>query len=273
MIVSVIVPVYNGERTISACIKSLLNQDYKCEVIVVDNNSTDDTVNITKQFPVKLLHEPVQSSYAARNTGLKHASGNILAFTDADCVASPDWISKGLKSFTGNVGCVVGSIKPNASSSPVDSYLAQRDFLSSKYSMEHDFLPYGQTANVFYKKAVFDKIGVFQPWISGGDAELSWRMQLESIFVIKYANDALVYHKHNSTLRSLWSQRYRMGVGDAQLRRHFRLKSVFNIDKVLNPTFVFLRSLYWINNVRTSLIDFVFDFSYEMGRLRELKNG
>src|SRR6476646_11757769 len=88
--VSVVVPVYNGEETIKTCVESLVGLDYprdRFEVLIVDNKSTDGTRRVVEKYPVTLLQEAaVQSSYAARNLGVARSSGEIIAFTDADCV-------------------------------------------------------------------------------------------------------------------------------------------------------------------------------------------
>ena len=115
--ISIIVPVYNGENIIGACLKSLLAQDYpkdKYEVIAVDNNSKDKTADIIKEYSVHYLFESkVQGSYAARNTGVRHAKGEILAFTDADCVADKGWLKKvGTEKESGNPERYVYEILP-----------------------------------------------------------------------------------------------------------------------------------------------------------------
>jgi len=69
------------------------------EIIVVDGNSTDNTREIVSQYPVKLLLEERHGLNAARNTGIKNSSGEIVAFTDADCIIPKDWISKIVDNF------------------------------------------------------------------------------------------------------------------------------------------------------------------------------
>jgi glycosyltransferase involved in cell wall biosynthesis len=94
--ISVIVPFYGAAGTIERCIRSLLDQDYPLEdyeIIAVDNNSVDDSASLIRQFQrVRLLSENRQGSYAARNTGVEESRGQILAFTDADCVPDSNWL-------------------------------------------------------------------------------------------------------------------------------------------------------------------------------------
>ena len=97
-LISVIVPFYNAEKYIKDCIDSLLSQEFpidKYELIFVDNNSTDASADIVKHKPrIKYVSENRQSPYAARNRGTKEASGEIIAFTDPDCIAFPDWLAE-----------------------------------------------------------------------------------------------------------------------------------------------------------------------------------
>jgi glycosyltransferase involved in cell wall biosynthesis len=139
--VSVIVPVYNGERNIGNCIKSLLSLDYpssKLEIIIVDNNSKDATRRVIQEFPViSLIEDRIQSSYAARNTGLKQSKGEIIAFTDSDCIADKDWILKAVACFQDeSVGCVAGRIDGYPPSNYIEEYLKKRLPLSRYITIE-----------------------------------------------------------------------------------------------------------------------------------------
>ena len=108
--VSIIVAAYNSEKTIGKCIESLLALDYKrYEIIIVDNNSSDKTAEIVKQYDVSYQFEKRRGWPAARNTGIKHSKAEFVANIDADCFASPNWLKILMKGFTaGDVGCVVG---------------------------------------------------------------------------------------------------------------------------------------------------------------------
>ncbi len=101
--VSIIIPAYNSQHTISACLTALKRLQYpqdKFAIIVIDNNSTDKTAEIIKKFPVTYYKEiQTQSSYAARNIGIKHSKNAIIAFTDSDCLPEPYWLAEGVKGF------------------------------------------------------------------------------------------------------------------------------------------------------------------------------
>ena len=95
MSITVIIPVYNEEASISACLTSLQGQALQAtEVIVVDDGSVDHTVEIVKRFKVKLFRQNHQGPGAARNLGAKKAKGNILIFVDADMTFATDFIEK-----------------------------------------------------------------------------------------------------------------------------------------------------------------------------------
>ncbi|MBU0477489.1 glycosyltransferase [bacterium] len=226
--VSVIVPVYNGEKIIEGCIESLLDQDYprdKYELIVVDNNSRDKTAQIIRRYPVRyIVEDKIRTSYAARNEGIRYAKGEILAFIDADCIAFKNWIRVGAGAFKkDNTGCVAGIIKGTKPKNYVEEYLIKENTLSQDVTLNHNFLPYPQTANTFYRKIVFENIGYFEKkWVSGGDGDLAWRMQLNTNYKIKFIPDAVVLHKHRSTIKSMFKQRVKWGIGETLLYKKYR---------------------------------------------------
>ncbi len=94
--VSVVIPAYNESRIIESCLRALLAQSHPAdEIIVVDNNSTDDTVALARAFPgVTVITEPRQGITYARTAGFDAATGDIIARIDADTVVSPGWVGK-----------------------------------------------------------------------------------------------------------------------------------------------------------------------------------
>jgi len=251
--VSVIVPVYNGERHIGRCINSLISLNYpssRIEVIIVDNNSKDATYRIAREFPVIcLIEDKIQSSYAARNTGIRKSKGDIIAFTDSDCVADKDWIVKAVEQFQEeNIGCVAGRIEGYSPSNYIEEFLLKNHDLSQDHSLNHRFLPYPMTANAIYRREVFEAIGLFEEnWISGGDADIAWRMLLNSKFRLTYCIDSLVYHVHRSTLKGFFKQRVTWSYGEVLLHKKYKgnyRNGKENLGKELFQNYLyFLRSL------------------------------
>jgi glycosyltransferase involved in cell wall biosynthesis len=116
ILVSVVIPAYNEEKYLGDCLASLQKQRFaptRFEVIVVDNGSSDATAQIVRNFGAVVLYEPQKGSVFARQRGFLHASGEIVAFTDADSVCPPDWISQVYSTFAGDPALIAftGSIR------------------------------------------------------------------------------------------------------------------------------------------------------------------
>ena len=100
MKVSVVIPAHNEEASIAETLTAVLAQDYPdFEVIVVDNASTDATADVVRKFPVTLIHETRKGLLWARECGRVHATGDIIANIDADCLPEKNWMSKAVPHF------------------------------------------------------------------------------------------------------------------------------------------------------------------------------
>ena len=100
MKVSVVIPAYNEEKFIRKALKSVTNQLVDAdEIIVINNNSSDKTVEITRSFSVRIIDEKKQGMISARNTGFDNAKYDIIARIDADVQVPPDWIQRIKRNF------------------------------------------------------------------------------------------------------------------------------------------------------------------------------
>lgn len=217
---SIIVPVYNNPADLRNCIESLKAMDYPArdyEIIVVDNNSTDGTAAVATELGVTCLSETrFQSSYAARNTGIKAARGTFIAFTDSDCVADKGWL-KAIDAVSDDeaAGCFAGEILSVEPTTTVERFSDKIGLLRQKGPLSGwHFKPYAQTANAVYRKSVFDQIGLFDPTTkSGGDAAIAWRMLDKTGYTIRFVPEAIVYHHHRTSVPDLYAQFRRYGGG------------------------------------------------------------
>ncbi|GAB4240442.1 MAG: hypothetical protein Kow00121_66890 [Elainellaceae cyanobacterium] len=222
--VSVIIPIYNGEADLPDLFHCLAQQTYpptQVEYLLVDNGSSDRTwqmleayyASATLQQYRPLRETEIQSSYAARNRGIQAATGEILVFTDADCRPQPDWLYHLVQPFVEpTVGIVAGEIAALPGNSLLERYADRHDVLSQKHTLAHPFHPYGQTANLAIRRAVLPQSGLFRPYLTtGGDADLCWRILQCQNWQIQLAAQAIVLHRHRSTLAELRSQWRRYG--------------------------------------------------------------
>ena len=237
--VSVIVPIYNGETDLPGLIECLLEQTYpadRVEYLLVDNGSCDRTPDILKdavtkaessEIPLRHLSETeIQSAYAARNTGIRAATGEILAFTDADCYPTATWLENLVQGFQdGAVGLCVGEITALPGNTWLERYAERKNIMSQQDTLNHSFCPYGQTANVAVRACAFKKIGLFRPYMTtGGDADICWRLQRDGGWQLHYAKTAVVQHHHRTTLKELRKQWYRYGRSNRYLNQIHGIK-------------------------------------------------
>ncbi len=113
MTLSVIVPVYNANKTLSKLLDSICNQSHQdFELIIVDDCSTDGTPEIAQTYGCKLIRLPQNHGPAyCRNIGARNAKGNLLAFTDSDCEVDHDWLKNIQKHFSQNeIEAIMGKL-------------------------------------------------------------------------------------------------------------------------------------------------------------------
>ncbi|MFQ5886888.1 MAG: glycosyltransferase, partial [Anaerolineae bacterium] len=179
---SVIVPAHNAAKTIEECLEALHRQslpggDY--EVIVVDDGSSDSTREKVAEYGAKLLTQDHQGPAVARNLGVAQAQGEIVLFTDADCVPTSDWIETMLTPFRDDQ--IVGT---KGIYRTHQKELVAR-FVQLEYEDKYDlmrkerYIDFVDTYSAAYRKEVFNNNEGFDPAFpraSGEDTEFSYRL-------------------------------------------------------------------------------------------------
>lgn len=246
--VSVIIPTKNRAALLRDALTALLAQTYppaKFEVFVMDNQSTDDTEAIVREFaaraPFAMHYHKMERDggpVPARNRAAGLARGRILAFTDSDCRPCPEWIARGAAAFTEGVGLVTGPVtyKPEQRG----GFFAKR---TAETLVEHPTYP---TANAFYLKETFDRFGGFDVNLSYtdpfdravecADSDLAWRV-IESGQRNVFVPDLWMYHEiEEQTLVSWLLEPTRLFILPELIRRHPQLR-----DRLLSYRVFFYR--------------------------------
>nr|WP_245809881.1 glycosyltransferase [Halorubrum vacuolatum] len=224
---SIIVPVYNDPDGIRTTLKSLLSQSTDpAQIIVVDNGSTDRTPETVRSYMddhanlALLFEHEIQSSYAARNTGIRHTDAEILAFVDADMTVPEDWLESAIETFritdAGYMGCPVELTLPENPPLPA-RYDHHTGFPVEGYLESQHFAP---TCCLFVRRAVFEDVGLFDHRLeSGGDKEFGNRVHAAG-YELHFAADVTMYHPTRNTLRAHMKKDRRVGRGLCQLQRY-----------------------------------------------------
>lgn len=223
--VSVIIPVYNDPVRLEICLQALQKQTYpkdSYEVLVVDNGSDESIEPIVAEFSqAKASSETSQRGpCVARNKGLSLAQGEIIAFTDADCIPASDWIERGVVKLQSIPDCgIVGGKIEMFFKDPDRPTVAELydSIMHFNQKMYVEKLNFGATANVFTHKHIFDRVGDFDRDVGMSD-DMGWGQRVASFrYPLIYADDVRVAHPAIYSFDQLCRKVKRIVRGNAKL--------------------------------------------------------
>lgn len=252
MKISVVIPVYNEEKCIRETLDALLkNSVQPDEIIVADGLSNDKTLMILRnEYPsVRVVDNPFRTAAAGRNVGVKVATGDVIAFTDGDCIPDTHWIevihntleSENIDGLGGKVLCAPAENKyekywgtlawETIMQFPDEAYMVNKCTLNDAFV----------TANCAYTRKLIKKIGGFSKWFGNNaeDVDFCWRA-LKSGARLKYLPTAVVYAHNVTTIKGIAKKSFRNGVSSSKLQKKYGSKINYdpNIYRMLGSNLI-----------------------------------
>jgi len=232
--VSIIIPVRNEAGLLKNCLESISNLDYpkdRVEVIIADGMSDDNTAEVARLHGAKVVLNERQTVSPGRNIAFKNSSGEIIAFTDADCVVDKNWLRNSLKYFEDKtVACAGG---PNLTppdegdfGRAVGFVFNQRMFaagsIHARELREVKEVRSIPGCNAVYRKSALDKVmPIDESLLTCDDTELNQRL-LDKGYKLLYTPDVFVWHHRRPNPKGLFRQMYRYAIGRLQVGRKDR---------------------------------------------------
>jgi len=252
-LISIVIPARNAHSTLKKCLDSIFNLKYSNrEVIVIDDGSTDDTAKIVTEYKdIKILTTSGEGPAKARNLALRLTEGEFIAFTDADCIVDPLWLSELLRGFAvAGVAGVGGAQKnPDDDSSfgkTVHEFFSAVGFITDymKSGTKIKQTNHNPTCNVMYRKSILVELGGFLEGLwPGEDVELDYRLRKMG-YRLNFNPAAIVFHYRPANFRVFNKMMFRYGKAQGILVRKY---GFFRPIQIL-PIFIFISLLALLYN-------------------------
>ncbi len=204
--VSVIIPVYNGEPVLANCLDALTDQDWqqdRLEIIVVDDGSTDRSDQIAKSYPVAYYRQENAGPATARNHGMEKSSGDILLFTDADCIPNRDWVTQMVTPLLENPDVIGVKGKYRTDQRGIIPRMVQLEFEERYRKLKkHRHIDFIDSHSAAFRKSEFQRVGGFDPEFpraNNEDVDLSYRIA-DGDGRMVFNPAAIVSHVHPNNL-------------------------------------------------------------------------
>lgn len=212
--VSIIIPTFNGARRIGNCLDALRGQARRqnTEILVVDDGSTDNTAEVVRRYTgVRLIQQTNAGPAAARNRGASEASGEIILFTDDDCVPAANWLASMLKPFTDPEVIGTKGVYRTKQKNLVARWVQMEYEDRYRYMSRFRDIDFVDTYSAAFRRQNFLAIAGYDttfPVACAEDVDLSYRMSSRG-WKMKFAPDAVVYHTHPVTFSSYLKKKYK----------------------------------------------------------------
>ena len=229
-LVSVVICAYNAERTMRACLESLRQLDYpNYEVIIVDDGSRDRTAEIAAAFPeFRLIRQPNKGLSMARNAGMYAARGEIVAYTDSDCVVDPHWLSLMVRAMVEHRvdGCGGPNYAPHEEGR-LEACVAASPGAPCHVLIADDRAEHLAGCNMVFRKEALLEAGGFDPQFTsaGDDVDICWRL-LDAGCALGFCPAAFVWHFRRNTVKAYYKQQ--AGYGRAESMLYAKYPERFN---------------------------------------------
>lgn len=222
--ISAIVCTRNGSLTLSECLAALGRQTHpNHEVIVIDDGSTDSTSEIAMSFPfVRYFHQAPAGLSAARNRGAHEADGEILAYTDDDCIPDEDWLARLSAAYDDESWVAAGG--PNIPPAPrnhTEAIVAAAPGAPTHVLIADEEAEHLPGCNLSIRKAALLAVGGFRDEFvtAGDDVDICWRLR-EAGGRLRFVAAAMVWHHRRFTVRDYFRQQSGYGHAEALLMKH-----------------------------------------------------
>lgn len=249
-LISVVIPAFNVGKYIDQCLQIILNQSYKhLEIIVVDDGSTDNTTELVKKYPVKLIEQHNQGVSVARNEGMKAATGDYLHFMDADDLINLDFYKNmlaSIESVNADVACcnVIHERLPALSSDFREQFIVVNPDDKMYFS---NIINQGQVYKYLFRKSLIDRIAVeFLPELRNAQDKV---FSIQAIYfsnMIIFCPSAVYFYKHreNSNMTSMSSEKRKLRKSYVKLadRLCFEFAEKHNLNVVGAPLYTTYRT-------------------------------
>jgi GT2 family glycosyltransferase len=215
-LISIIIPTYNGRLRIKHTIEALLTQDFKdeYELIVVDDGSSDQTADLVRSYDrgIKVISQPNQGPGEARNNGARHAQGEIILFTDDDCIPEKNWLQEMLRPFSEDAEIVGVKGRYRTEQKEIIARFVQLEYEDKyDYMVRRKYIDFIDTYSAAFRRRVFLELGGYDtefPVACAEDIELSYRLSKKGYKMV-FASKAVVRHTHPARLMAYLKKKFK----------------------------------------------------------------